>query len=141
MSIHYTAETFAEALITKKTTPFEVKVERSFDLPPVLHAATVALYFAFLGVMAFAFQDRGLIIPMAIFVIYIVMAFGVPAMWVRMKPDHANEPLHWAEFSRFGIDTFTGKMTAKDATGQVLILPLLILGWGVAIAAITAIVR
>jgi hypothetical protein len=141
MSIHYTAETFAEARILKKTAPFETKVGRSFDLPPVLHAATVGLYLAFLGVMAFAFQDRGLIIPMAIFVIYIAMAFGVPAMWVRMKPDHASQQLNWSDFSRFGINTYTGKMSARDATGQVLILPVLILGWGVAIAVIAAIVR
>lgn len=141
MSIHYTAETFADARILRKAAPFETKVSRSFDLPPVLHAATAGLYLAFLGVMAFAFQDRGLIIPMAIFVIYIVMAFGVPALWVRMKPDHASKPLSWNNFSRFGINTYTGNMSAKDATGQVLILPVLILGWGIAIAVITAIVR
>lgn len=141
MSIHYTAETFAEALVTKKATPFEVKVERSFDLPPVLHAATAGLYIAFLGVMALAFQDRGLIIPMVIFVGYIVMAFGVPALWVKMKPGHASKALGWREFTQSGIDTYTGKMSAKDATGQVLILPALVLGWGVAIAVIAAAVR
>jgi hypothetical protein len=141
MSIHYTAETFADALIAKRATPFEVKVARSFDLPPVLHIATVGLYFAFLGVMAVAFQDRELIIPMAIFVMYIVMAFGVPAMWMRMKPDHVSKPLSWSQFSRSGINTYTGNMSAKDATGQVLILPVLILGWGVAIAVIAAAVR
>lgn len=141
MSIHYTAETFADALIVKKRAPFAVKVERSFDLPPILHTATVGLYIAFLGIMALAFQDRGLIIPMAIFVIYIVMAFGVPAMWVRMKPDHGSKAQSWCDFSRFGIDTYTGNMTAKDATGQVLILPVLILGWGIAIAVIAGAIR
>jgi hypothetical protein len=141
MSIHYTADTFAEALVTRKATPFEVKVERSFDLPPVLHVATVGLYFTFLAVMALAFQDRELIIPMAICVIYCVMAFGVPTMWKRMKPNHASRPLDWAEFSRSGINTYTGNMSAKDATGQVLILPVLILGWGIAIAVIAVSVR
>ncbi len=141
MSIHYTTETFADVGIIRKAAPFETQVQRSFDLPVALHAATVGLYFAFLGVMAFAFQDRGLIIPMAIFIIYIVMAFGVPAMWVRMKPDHVSKPLTWNDFSRFGINTYTGNMSAKDATGQVLILPVLILGWGVAIAVIAALVR
>jgi hypothetical protein len=141
MSIHYSAETFADARILRKTAPFETKVDRSFGLPVVLHMATVGLYLTFLGVMAFAFQDRGLIIPMAIFVIYIVMAFGVPAIWVRMKPDHASKPMSWSDFSRFGINTYTGNMSAKDATGQVLILPVLILGWGVAIAVIAALVR
>lgn len=141
MSFHYTAETFADAGIVKKTAPFETKVERSFDLPVALHAATVGLYLAFLGVMAFAFQDRGLMIPMAIFVMYIVMAFGVPALWVRMKPVHIGKPLSWSQFSRVGINTFTGNLSARDATGQVLILPVLILGWGVAIAVIAAIAR
>jgi len=141
MSIHYTAETFADAGILRKTAPFETKVGRSFDLPPILHAATVGLYLAFLGVMAFAFQDRGLIIPMAIFVMYIVMAFGVPAMWVRMKPTHPSKALRWADFSRFGIDTYTGNLSAKDATSQVLMLPILILGWGLAIAVIAAAIR
>jgi hypothetical protein len=141
MSIHYTAETFADAGIVRKAVPFETKVARSFDLPPVLHAATVGLYLAFLGVMAFAFQDRGLIIPMAIFVMYIVMAFGVPAMWARMKPTHPSKALRWADFSRFGIDTYTGNLSAKDATSQVLMLPILILGWGLAIAVIAAAIR
>lgn len=138
MSIHYTTETFAEALVTRTASPFQVNVERSFDLPPVLHGLTVGLYLAFLAVMAIAFQDRGLIIPMAIFVIYIAMAFGVPAMWVRMQPEHLGKTLRWADFRRSGINTYTGNMSAKDATGQVLILPVLILGWGLAIAVIAA---
>lgn len=141
MSIHYTAETFAEAKVTRKTKPIEFTVERSFDLPIAIHAATVGLYLAFLAVMAFAFQDRGLIIPMAIFVIYIVMAFGVPALWVRMKPDHPGRAQTWSDFSRFGVATHTGPMTARDAAGQVLILPVLILGWGISIAVIATIVR
>lgn len=141
MSFHYSAEAFAETAAVKKATPFQVQVGRSFDVPPVLHALTVGLYLAFLGVMAFAFQDSGLIIPMAIFVVYIAMAFGVPAMWVRMKPNHDSKALAWADFAQAGINTYTGNMSAKDATGQILILPVLIFGWGVAIAVIAAVVR
>lgn len=141
MSIHYTAETLVQAGGARKATPFEVKVDRSFDLPPVLHAATVGLYFGFLAVMMFAFQDRGLILPMAINVIYVVMAFSVPALWTRMKPAHDGRSLSWSEFARDGVATNTGRMNAKDATGQVLILPVLILGWAVAIATIVAMVR
>jgi hypothetical protein len=141
MSIHYTADTFAEAQLLRKATPFEVKVGRSFDLPPVLHGTTVGLYLAFLAVMALAFQDRGMILPMAIFVIYIAMAFGVPALWTRMQPDHDGKAPSWGEFARNGIATHTGMMKAGDATGQVLILPVLILGWGIGIALIAAVVR
>ncbi|MEP7348673.1 MAG: hypothetical protein ABI668_01835 [Sphingorhabdus sp.] len=141
MSIHYSAEAFAHIELARKASPFQVSVGRSFDVPPVLHALTVGLYLAFLAVMAFAFQDSGLIIPMAIFVVYIVMAFGVPAIWVKMKPNHDSDTIDWSNFKRFGINTYTGNMSAKDATGQILILPVLIFGWGVAIAMIAAAVR
>ena len=115
-----------------------VRVVRSFDLPTGLFAATVALYFAFLGVMAATFADKGLAIPMAIFSIYIVMAFGTPAMWVRMKPDHAAQPLSWNRFMREGVETLTGRLDATGATAQVLMLPVLILGWGLIVATIVA---
>jgi hypothetical protein len=113
---------------------------RSFDLPTGLFTATVGLYFAFLAVMAFAFADPGLIVPMGIFYIYIIMAFGVPALWVRMKPDHADRPLSWQRFLRDGVDTHTGRLAGRDAAVQVLILPTLILGWGVAMATIVALI-
>lgn len=111
---------------------------RSFDLPNGLFIATVGLYFAFLAVMAAAFADPGLIVPMAIFYIYIIMAFGVPALWVQMKPDHGGKALSWSMFMREGVATHTGQMAGRDATIQVLILPVLILGWGAGIAAIVA---
>jgi hypothetical protein len=121
-------------------TPPTTEIIRNFDLPTRLFAATVGLYFAFLGVMAFAFADPRLIVPMGIFYIYIIMAFGVPALWVRMKPDHADRPLSWRQFMREGVDTHTGRLAGRDATVQVLLLPTLILGWGVAMAAIAALV-
>ena len=116
------------------------QVVRNFDLPTRLFAATVGLYFAFLGVMAVAFADPGLIVPMGIFYIYIIMAFGVPALWVRMKPGHADRPLSWRHFMREGVDTHTGLLAGRDATVQVLLLPTLILGWGVAMAVIATLV-
>lgn len=118
----------------------ETVTVRSFDLPTGLFAATVGLYFAFLAVMAVAFADPGLIVPMAIFYIYIIMAFGVPALWVRMKPDHADRPLSWRSFMCEGVDTHTGRLAGRDATVQVLLLPTLILGWGVAMATIVALI-
>lgn len=141
MSKYYSAEAFARTELTRKVSPFQVNVVRSFDIPPVLHGLTVGLYLAFLAVMAFAFQDRNLIIPMVIFVGYIVMAFGVPAMWVRMAPGHGNKTISWADYKHLGINTYTGNMSATDAAGQILILPVLIFVWAVAIALIAAVVR
>lgn len=116
-------------------------VDRSFELPLGLYAGTAAAYFAFLGVMALGFGNPGLILPMAIFVTFIAMFFAVPAMWMRMKPEHPHKLTSWARFQRDGIMTAFGHSTAGAATVQVLILPVLILVWGLAVVTIAALVR
>lgn len=116
-------------------------VDRNFELPLALYAGTAAAYFAFLGVMALGFGNPGLILPMAIFVVFVAMFFAVPAMWMRMKPDHPQKLTGWARFQRQGIMTAFGHSTAGAATVQVLILPVLILVWGLAVVTIAALVR
>jgi hypothetical protein len=141
MTIHYPITAFVDAG-TLAEAPCDIdRRTRHFDLPVALHALTVALYLAFLGVMAFAFQSSEMILPMTIFVIYIAMAFGVPAIWSRMKPIHRDRAMSWMAFEREGIDCATGRLTSGEAIGQVLVLPVLILGWAFAIAIIAAAVR
>jgi hypothetical protein len=130
----------AEPLADALEHPTGAAVTRHFDLPPVLHAATVGLYFAVLAVFAFAFGEKAMIIPFAIFAIFIVGGFGVPALWQVMQPAHSDRPLDWASFKRFGIATHTGVLASKDAIVQVLMLPLFILSWAVIIAFIAAFV-
>ncbi|WP_299307952.1 hypothetical protein [uncultured Croceicoccus sp.] len=115
-------------------------VDRSFELPTGLYAVTVGAYLAYLAVMGLGLSAPGLAIPMAIFFLFVIAGFGVPALWVRMKPDHGDRPLDWAAFRRDGIMTMTGRMEAGAATVQVVILPVLILGWGVGIVTIRAMV-
>ena len=69
----------------------------------------------------------------------IVAAFGVPAIWTRLR-DNVSEPETLGEFETRGIMTNTGRLTARDATTQVLILPVLLVCWGLAVAVIAAIV-
>lgn len=114
------------------------EVDRNFGLPTALYVLTACGYLGFLGVMAAAVGNPGLAIPMAIFVTFIVMAFGVCAQWVRMKPDNSTRALSWNRFRNQGIMTATGRLSASQATVQVLILPVLILVWGLAGAAIIA---
>ena len=116
-------------------------VDRTFELPAALFFGTAACYLAFFAVMAAGFGNPHLILPMAIFVVFIVMAFAVPAMWMRMKPDHAQTLTSWSRFSREGIMTAFGRSTAGAATVQVLILPVLILAWGFVAVTIAALVR
>ena len=71
----------------------------------------------------------------------IVAGFGVPALWVRMKPENPQRPISWSRFMSEGIETLSGRLDAKSATVQVLILPTLIFLWGIATVTIAAIVR
>lgn len=116
-------------------------IDRNFGLPTGLYVATVGLFLAYLGVMAFGFSSPGLILPMAIFVLFIVAGFGVPAIWAWMKPENTSRALSWGRFSRDGIQTETGQLDAGAAMVQVLILPVLIFLWGIAVVTIAAIAR
>ena len=116
-------------------------VDRSFELPAGLYGATVACYLGFLGLTASAFGNPELILPMVIFAFFIVAGFGVPTIWAKLAPDSSIRSKGWNLFQRDGIKTLTGHNTAGEATVQVLILPALIVAWGVAVVTIVALVR
>jgi hypothetical protein len=138
MSVHYPATQFQEVANRVTAPNIRQDVDRSFGLPPVLHIATFGLYFAFLTVMSIGLGTRELAIPLAICFIFLGMAAAVPAKWATMKPANRT-PVHgWIEFVQDGIETHTGNMRAKDASAQVLILPVLIFLWSVAIIGFVA---
>jgi hypothetical protein len=116
------------------------EIDRTFELPTGLYLATAALYLGFIAVMGLAFMDAGLVLPMAIFALFIVAGFGTPALWARMNPAKTSAALTWGQLRHRGVQTATGHLDAGAATVQVLILPVLILGWGVAVALIAAVI-
>jgi len=113
-------------------------IDRSFELPTGLYAATVGLYLTFLAVMSLCFMNPSLAIPMAVIVLLIVAAFAVPTLWVRMNPENRRHPLSWGNLHSRGIETGSGHLDGGAAVVQVLILPVLILFWGLSIALIVA---
>jgi hypothetical protein len=117
----------------------QVEADRNFGLPSALYVATIACYFGFLVIVGSAFANPVLVIPMAIIVVLIVAAFGVPAVWARLR-DNSSAPQTLGEFETRGIMTNTGRLRPRDATIQVLILPVLLVVWGLAVAVIAAIV-
>lgn len=119
----------------------QVDVDRNFGLPTALYAMTVGLFLAYLGVMTLGFGNPELALPMAVFVLFVVAGFGVPALWAGMKPDHGDRPLSWSRFASEGIQTLTGRCKAGDATVQVLIMPTIIFLWGVGTVTIAALAR
>ncbi|MCM0000846.1 MAG: hypothetical protein NBV68_15820 [Erythrobacter sp.] len=118
----------------------QVEADRNFGLPTALYGATVAGYLGFLLVVGSAFANPALAIPMAIFVVFIIAGFGVPAIWTRLA-GNTSAPQTLGEFEARGIQTATGRLAAKDASIQVLILPVLLVVWGLAVAVIAALVR
>jgi len=117
----------------------QVEADRNFGLPTALYGATIACYLGFMAIVGTAFANPVLAIPLAVIVLLIAAAFGVPAIWTRLK-DNSSEPETLGEFETRGIMTYTGRLTARDAATQVLILPVLLVLWGLAVAVTAAIV-
>lgn len=128
----------------KEAPRHQIEVDRNFELPNGLYVATAGLYLAFFATMAAAFGNPVLVIPMVIFTLFIVVAFGLPTVWVRMKNNalEANQSASMTagKFQNEGITTNTGRCAPRDAAVQVLILPVLIVFWGLAAAIVAALV-
>lgn len=138
MSKHFTREIVAEHAIIRAEPHHQVVVDRSFEMPKALYGATVALYLGFIAVLGIGLQSPGLAIPMAIFAIFILAGFGVPMIWTRLAPQAGQRPLDLKQLKRLGISTHTGRLLGRDAMVQMMILPVLILAWAIAIVTIVA---
>ncbi|AUW56709.1 hypothetical protein C1T17_19655 [Sphingobium sp. SCG-1] len=142
MTAQFPAETFTNArIVPAPAAPARGQYGRVFDLPPALFWLTVGAYMTYLAVMAVAFRDPQIAIPMVICVISFAAGFGVPALWAGTAPTPAGRKQSWGQFMANGFECATGHVTGGAATAQVLILPGLILLWGVCIAIIAAAVR
>ena len=117
----------------------QVEVDRNFGLPTSLYAVTIGCYLGFIAIVGTAFANPVLLIPAIIFATAIIAGFGVPAIWTRLR-GNVSAPATMGEFAAKGIMTNTGRLSARDATVQVLTLPLLLVAWGLAVAVIVAIV-
>ena len=120
--------------------PAQTKVDRTFELPASLYAITVGCYLGFLAVMGMLFMNGELVLPMVVFVFSIIGGFGLCYKWVAMNPGNDNHALTMGQFANRGIQTLSGRLTAAEASAQVLILPVLLLVWGIAVAVIYAFV-
>lgn len=114
--------------------------DRSFELPTMLYAGMAGLFLAFVGIMATGFAHPEMVLPTAIFALFIIAFFAVPAIWVRLQPESRKPAKSWARFKMDGIQTVTGRVTAGGAMAQMLILPVLIVLWGATAVTIAAIV-
>lgn len=110
---------------------------RVFDLHPAIHVALFGGFFAYLGIMWAAFGEAQLAIPFAIFVVFLAGSVITPAMWARVAP-HTGPKAGWSRFMRDGFVCETGRLSAGAAMAQVLVMPAMLILWGLAIALIRA---
>jgi len=109
-------------------------------MPSAFYVATVALYLGFIAMLGIGFATEGLLIPMAIFAIFIVGLFAAPGLWLRVGPKPRSRALSVGELMRSGIQTNTGLLKGRDAAVQMMVLPVLIVVWGGAVLTIAAMV-
>lgn len=118
----------------------QIEVDRNFGLPTAIYGIMVGCYFAFLGLMAAAFGNPVLAIPMVMFAVAIIAGFGVPMIWTRLKENPSSPPT-MGEFAAKGVMTGTGRLSPGDAAIQVMTLPVLVVVWGIIAAIIAVSVR
>lgn len=111
--------------------------DQSFELPAGLYIAMATMFAGFVAVLSFAFNSGHMAVAYGVIFAFIAAYFAVPALFPRMAPRKATKALRFFEFGHRGIATATGRATALEATILVLLLPFLILCFGIAIAAIS----
>ncbi|MDE1467868.1 hypothetical protein [Aurantiacibacter sp. D1-12] len=143
MAEQLTRQQIAEAADVRTAPPATDRndpVDRTFELPVGLHVATAGFFLAYVVMMGIGFAHPEMIIPIVICGLFVIAGFGVPAVWTRLAPGTKSKALAWGRFQQDGIMTAYGRTTARDATVQVLILPVLIFLWGLAMVTIAALV-
>lgn len=105
--------------------------DQTFEIPGGVYAAMALMFAGFVAVLSFAFRDQ-MAVSFGIIFAFLAAFFFVPAVFVRAKPQSARRALPWVEFVDRGIDTATGRVSAREATLLVLLLPFLILCFGIA---------
>lgn len=112
--------------------------DQSFELPASIFAAMAGLLFAYLAIMAIGFASPTLAIPMAINFIFLTAFFALPTIFVAASPTSGSRALQWTQFLEKGVTTGSGHTSGKEAVVLTLLLPFLILCWGIAVIAIAA---
>jgi hypothetical protein len=112
--------------------------DQTFELPTGLYVGMALCFASFIAVLAISFTG-GMAVSYGIVFAFLAAFFAVPVLMIRAKPgDNGPKALGWQQFREYGIATATGNTPAKEATILVLLLPFLIMMFGIAVATIAA---
>ena len=108
--------------------------DQSFELPGGIYASMAMMFTGFVGVLALAFRGGHMSVAYGVIFAFIAAYFAIPAIFQQ------KQGLSWSMFRYRGVQTATGRSSAAEATVLVLLLPFLILCFGIAVATIAALV-
>jgi hypothetical protein len=114
--------------------------DQSFELPGGLYVAMATMFAGFIAVLALSFRSGHMAVAYGVIFAFLGAYFAIPAIFPQMKSEGRTRALSWAMFRYKGIQTATGRASASEATVLVLLLPFLVLCFGIAIATIAALV-
>lgn len=109
---------------------------RTFELPASVWKVMVASYAIFLSALLGAMGGGHAGFAIAISAIYVIMFFGTAHVISRQAPPQPSSPL---ERSGSVLQTVYGPLARREVFSQVLIVPIVIAFFGVAIAVIRAV--
>jgi hypothetical protein len=98
------------------------------------------LFFGFVTVLTLAFAGH-MLVSYGVIVAFIAGFFAVPTIFAHAGPDQSRtKALSWHDLVDRGIATATGHSSGMEAAILMLLLPLLIFCFGVAVATIATLV-
>ena len=113
--------------------------DQNFGLPTGIYIAMASMFVGFIAVLSIPL-DGQMAVSYGVIFAFLGMFFAVPSLFPRLAGRDRTQALKWQEFAERGIDTATGRTSASSATVLVLLLPFLILCFGIAVAVIAALV-
>jgi hypothetical protein len=116
--------------------------DQTFELPTAIYVAMAAMLTGFVAVLSFAFRGGHMGVAYGVIFAFIAAFFAVPALFPGQGPaETRRNAKSLFDFGDRGIATATGRVGAREATVLVLLLPFLILCFGIAIATIASVIR
>lgn len=108
---------------------------RLFELPSAVWITMIGSYVVFLLALLGATGGASAAFAIAISATYVAMFFGTARALLRQAPAQADSPL---QRSGAVLQTAFGPLSRREVYGQVLIVPVAVAFFGIAIAIISA---
>lgn len=108
---------------------------RLFELPSPVWITMIGSYLVFLLALLGATGGASAVFAIAISAFYVAMFFGTARALLRQAPAQPDSPLQRAGSV---LQTAFGPLTRREVYGQVLIVPVAVAFFGIAIAIVSA---